>query len=363
MSSYGKKSAFADVDLHSIIDVPNADSAIDYIRFSHISFIDFLKDFSRSQIFFVDEVPAHIALGRCCFKVIISSESMRSYEVDLYAHTYYFSHVKKSRFDDDLLNNLRQHGIQSIVQSIISKINGKFEVLIQSILAHWFIFDFFTEGRNKCALPIAAKVQSIFDCIYVQIEDFLVKRLEPFEYSCFVSILAISEARKQRHRYPSLNQICYCWQGTILESRERGKHLYLGSKNSQMVFRKLWGMKQNSELTQEEEAFLPVVLDYLLKRVNQSDDFAKFLLDSVPALRFFLATVTECYSNDTVVHSQSLPFSRLSKDEGLHIVSRLQEKRQKKVVEILAISLASQAVKGTLKQGGLWSDHVKAGSI
>ncbi|KAF9008458.1 hypothetical protein BDQ17DRAFT_148257 [Cyathus striatus] len=135
------------VDLHSIIYVPDADSTGDYIRFFHISFIEYLKDSSRSHNYFVDEVAAHIALGRYCFNIIIESSSVRSYEVDSYAHTYYFSHMKKSRFNDELLNKLLQRDIQSIVRGIISKIGGELEV-IQSVLIHLFIFDFYTEGRD-----------------------------------------------------------------------------------------------------------------------------------------------------------------------------------------------------------------------
>ncbi|KAF9008390.1 hypothetical protein BDQ17DRAFT_146391 [Cyathus striatus] len=130
-------------DLHSIIFIPISSDAISEsqnIIFLHAPFSKYLKDSSRSRQFHIAEDKAHAHLGHYCFARILEYQSdlgspALSYHVWDYSRQFYFLHIKRSKFDDTLLNELRNNPLVS-----------------QHILSSMFKFNFYEGDSVNCVL-------------------------------------------------------------------------------------------------------------------------------------------------------------------------------------------------------------------
>ncbi|KAF9013079.1 hypothetical protein BDQ17DRAFT_1536795 [Cyathus striatus] len=329
-------------DLHSVMNIPNAYSFAEDVhlfRFFHASFGDFLQDSARSKTFFIAKEKAHTILAKYCFTAILKSDARQLNELDdsdlshvlLYAFHSYFYHMHQSEFDDELLHALRgQENAQELVRRMISGITTE---EVEDILVRAFKFNFSALESSKFALPAMDKLDDICEYISRAVDEYVTA--DPAGLNSRKAIYSIIRANKFPGKLHD-GEIYYCWQAALQEDSTRAKNFFLDDTKCQKVLRDLWeyslaGRFERSEVHfTKGDAWEIMTLEYLLRKIQPSEEFKMFLSENLPELRNIIAQLTSGF--DEPPNKYWNGWSRnmdqktidLSKDQWLESVEMLE---------------------------------------
>ncbi|KAF8996345.1 hypothetical protein BDQ17DRAFT_947685 [Cyathus striatus] len=317
--------------LRSIIHVPASITGnsvelpdTDRVKFHHASFGDYLLDPLRSGRFFVDPIKGNTYLAHRCLAITLDmigpepikitglNTSVKRYSnynpppgtlsmtsSQIYALEMYFHHMECSKFDDSLLNEFRQKvNVGLLISFMLSHMNAAtFMASLKSIL----IFDL---SVKDFTVPKADNVEDIGRRINEEVDQFLLKDFIDAEVTYVRHIEAITFERKKILMKQPLYPANFCWTAAMMENPTRGRHIYLSSDRCKFILRailrELWKIRDDStkwkapldgDVLGISLRSCPLIIAYLLERIEVSLSFGLFLQENQPFLKQFLAKI------------------------------------------------------------------------